>query len=97
MRSTDFVRGILDLLDQIEDNKINVDVNVQQLTPEPGEQNNRFRQVLAMLDADSYGKYSNEPNEIVSDISSVTDQAGGGLNGSKHPNDLRVKDPRGNA
>jgi hypothetical protein len=48
-----------------------------------------------MLDDDSFGTYANEPNEVVSDVDSVTVDAGGGVNGSKHSDDIRVKDPRG--
>ena len=32
---------------------------------------------------------------VVSDVDSVTTLAGGGVNGSKHVDDIRVKDPRG--
>lgn len=39
--------------------------------------------------------YSTEPNEIVSDVESITTLAGGGPNKPKHPDDIRVKDPRG--
>lgn len=97
MRATDVVRSVLDLLDQIDQSstEIDVEVNGEELPNEPGEQNNRFRQVLAMLDTDSFGTYANEPNEIVSNADSMTTDAGGGYNGSKHPDDIRVKDPRG--
>ena len=97
MRATDVVRSVLDLLDQIDSSSVNVDVEVngEEMPNEPGEQTNRFRQVLAMLDTDSFGTYANEPNEIVSDVASVTTDAGGGVNGANHPDDIRVKDPRG--
>jgi len=36
---------------------------------------------------------SNSPNEKIADITAVTVDAGGGVNGPKHPHDLRVKDP----
>jgi hypothetical protein len=55
----------------------------------------RFRQIFAMLDNPSNGPLGNTPNEIVADVDSVTDCAGGGLNGPKHVDDIRVKDPRG--
>jgi hypothetical protein len=90
MRATDVVRQVLDLLDAIDSNHdIKADVTVSQ----NAEPDNRFRQVLAMLNADSFGDYANTPNEIVSDVDSVTTSAGGGLNGPKHPADIRVKDP----
>lgn len=40
-------------------------------------------------------RYSTQPNEIVADVDSVTTLAGGGPNKPKHPDDIRVKDPRG--
>lgn len=93
MRATDIVRSVLDLLDGIE--KSTTDTEANDISNEPGEQTSRFRQILAMLDADDTGPYTNSPNEIVSDVDSVTTDAGGGANGSKHPADIRVKDPRG--
>jgi hypothetical protein len=48
-----------------------------------------------MLSNRGQGEYSNTPNEIVADVDSVTTLAGGGVNGPKHPHDIRVKDPRG--
>ena len=94
MRATDIVRQVLDLLDAVEgqhDLKPEVKIDVQQ-NDEP---DNRFKQILAMMDADSFGPLANSPNEVVADIDSVTTLAGGGLNGPKHVDDIRVKDPRG--
>ena len=92
MRATDIVRQVLDLLDAVEgqhDLKPEVKIDVQQ-NDEP---DNRFKQILAMLDTDSFGPLANSPNEVVADIDSVTTLAGGGVNGPKHPADIRVKDP----
>ena len=91
MRTTEIIRSVLDLIDQIE---------VKQDTPieipnEPGEQTSRFKQIFAMLSNRGQGEYSNTPNEVVTDVDSVTTLAGGGLNGPKDPADIRVKDPRG--
>jgi hypothetical protein len=87
MRAADIIRAILDILDQEE--------RKDQMPDEPGEQNSRFKQIFAMLDNPSQGPLSNSPNEVVAPLSSVTTDAGGGLNGPKHPADIRVKDPRG--
>jgi hypothetical protein len=46
-----------------------------------------------MLDADSFGPLANSPNPVVAPVEAVTTLAGGGLNGPKHPHDIRVKDP----
>ena len=94
MRATDIVRQVLDLLDQVEgehDLKPEVKIDVQQ----NNEPDNRFKHVLAMLDPDSFGRLANSPNEVVAPIEAVTTDAGGGVNGPKHPADIRVKDPRG--
>ena len=92
MRATDIIRAVLDLLDNAEENKnLDAEVHVQQ----NNEPDDRFKQILAMLDADSFGPLANSPNEVVADVDSVTTLAGGGVNGPKHPDDIRVKDPRG--
>jgi hypothetical protein len=48
-----------------------------------------------MLDAPSNGPLANSPNEVVAPVSAVTTDAGGGVNSPKHPDDIRVKDPKG--
>jgi len=98
MRATDIVRQVLDLLDEIEgphdieiDSAPTATCGTEQGEPIAG----RFKQIFAMLSNPSQGEYSNTPNEIVAPVSSVTTDAGGGLNGPKDPADIRVKDPRG--
>jgi len=96
MRTTDIIRNILDLIDQ-------VDTKVQDQEQEPtaeievsdDSKESRFKQIVAMLSNRDSSGYENTPNEIVSGVDSVTKDAGGGLNGPKHPADIRVKDPRG--
>ena len=93
MRATDIVRQVLDLLDAVEgqhDLKPEVKIDVQQ-NDEP---DNRFKQILAMLDADSFGPLANSPNEVVAPIEAVTTDAGGGINGPKHVDDIRTAHPR---
>lgn len=59
-----------------------------------GDDINRFRQIVDLADkpADCQ-QYANSPNERVAGIEAVTTHAGGGVNGPKHPHDIRVKDP----
>ena len=90
MSARDLLRAVLDLLDA-EEGRVKSDVHVQQ-NDEP---DNRFKSILAMLDSDSFGPLANSPNEVVAPIDAVTTDAGGGVNGPKHPADIRVKDPRG--
>ena len=98
MRGTDVVRAVLDLIDQV-DNPVDVDVEIHDPNHELGMgQESRFKQIVAMLSQEKPFPgtgVTTEPNEIVADIDAVTDNAGGGLNGPKHPADIRVKDPRG--
>jgi len=92
MRATDIVRQVLDLLDAVEgqhDLKPEAHVHIDQ-NEEPDD---RFKSILAMLDAESFGPLANSPNEVVAPVSAVTTDAGGGVNGPKHPADIRVKDP----
>lgn len=94
MRATDIVRQVLDLLDAVEgqhDLKPEAEITINQ----NNETDDRFKQILAMLDADSFGPLANSPNEVVAPVEAVTSDAGGGVNGPKHPADIRVKDPRG--
>lgn len=84
MRATDKIRAILDLIDSWDDEQPDM--------REP--ENNRFLQVMDLITPDGE-MYTSRPAERIADIDSVTDCAGGGLNGPKHSDDLRVKDPRG--
>ena len=91
MKATEILRKFLDLVDELDDKGVEAEVSVQQ-NQEPDD---RFKQILAMLDANSFGPLANSPNEVVAPIEAVTTLAGGGMNGPKDPADIRVKDPRG--
>jgi hypothetical protein len=94
MRATEIIRGVLDLIDQLE--------CAQQPEPElvaiapveepvqTGVDTNRFKQIFDMLSAEQSQLYNNSPAEITSGIESVTTNAGGGWNGPKHPSDIRA-------
>lgn len=86
MRATEIVRSILDLLDRLEQ-----PTNSEHLGS--ADTDSRFRQIYAILQ--NRKPVSTEPNETVSGVDSVTTLAGGGVNGPKHADDIRVKDPRG--
>jgi hypothetical protein len=53
----------------------------------------RFRQIVDLADQGEPTEYSNTPKEEYAAMDSVTTSAGGGVNGPKHPHDIRVKDP----
>lgn len=84
MRATDKIRAILDLIDSWDENQTDM------MDPE----NNRFLQVMDLITPDDQ-TYTSKPAERITHVNTVTDHAGGGLNGPKHPDDIRVKDPRG--
>ena len=89
MSARDLLRAVLDILDAEDEQKVKADVTINQ----NNEPNARFKQILAMLDADSFGPLANSPNEVVAPVSAVTTDVGGGPNAPKHPHDIRVKDP----
>lgn len=91
MSARDLLRAVLDILDAEDEQKVKADITINQ----NNEPDNRFKQILAMLDADSFGPLANSPNEVVAPVDAVTTDAGGGINAPKHPDDIRVKDPRG--
>ena len=97
MRATDIIRSVLDLLDKVDKPEQETPAQLTVTTDIPPEEGepvaSRFKQIMAMLDSDSTGPYSNTPNEIVADVDAVTTLAGGGMNAPKHPHDIRVKDP----
>ena len=88
MKTTEIIRAVLDIIDNTESQ------DPPQRTTQDDEQS-RFRSILSMLQKKDIGKYDNAPNEVVADVDVVTTDAGGGINGPKHPADIRVKDPRG--
>lgn len=90
MRATDVVRSILDLLDSIESQSTSGPT-----AGSPEDNESRFKQIFTAIAKQKAGPYSNTPMEIVTDVDSVTTKVGGGPNGIKHPDDIRIKDPRG--
>lgn len=85
MKTTDIIRTVLDILDASD----------QETSPQPQEHKpeSRFKAIYTMLSKKRASPLSNSPNEVVADIDAVTTDAGGGINGPKHPHDIRVKDP----
>jgi hypothetical protein len=99
MHTTNIIRRLLDIIDEVENAKAAKEPAQSELLPtynDDGELVSRFKQIYAILsNKDNKGQYPNSPNEIVTDVESVTTDVGGGPNGIKHPKDIRVKDPRG--
>jgi hypothetical protein len=83
MRATDIIRGVLDLIDQ-------VDCAQQEQPADPI--GGAFAQLFAQMTTPvaEPQRYDNSPNVRVQGIDSVTTAAGlGGLNGAKNPADIR--------
>ena len=106
MRATEVIRGLLDIIDVIDDATPsdsgcdcggecgcgNDDHSVMVASNDDDELR-RFKQILGLVGNDSEA-YANSPDERVSDLDSVTIDAGGGVNGPKHPADIRGEHPR---
>jgi len=97
MRATEIIRKVLDIIDSqedpVEEPGIAGTINIQRTTQD--DESARLMQVLDLLSKGDDPAIANAPNEKYADIDSVTTLAGGGVNGPKHPADIRIKDPRG--
>jgi hypothetical protein len=90
MRIADLLRQFADIVDQAAQ----PDSTSGEMSPvADGDDPNRFRQIMDLISKERRGELENTPQEEYADIASVTIHAGGGVNGPKHPHDLRVKDP----
>jgi hypothetical protein len=89
MRAADLLRHFADIIDQVDQTPTD-----GQMSPvADGDDPNRFKQIMDLVARERRGELRNTPQEEYADITSVTIHAGGGVNGPKHPHDLRVKDP----
>lgn len=91
MRIQDIIRSVLDILDQVEEPQ-------EQPSDEPNgycdDDLARFKQIAGIVSQPGeMSVLANSPNEQIAGIEAVTTDAGGGVNGPKHPHDIRVKDP----
>ena len=100
MKASDIIRELLCLIDIIDGKQqVSVaptpEITAVDLTPatELDDGPRRFKQIFDILSAERSQQYDNSPAEVIAGIASVTTDAGGGMNGPKHPHDLRVKDP----
>lgn len=90
MRATDIIRQVLDMIDAVEQSNQPVaepEISVE-ISAMPTDELARMRQI-AGLASNEETMYSNEPQERIAGIEAVTTDAGGGVNGPKHPADIR--------
>ena len=95
MRIHDIIRSVLDIIDQVEPTATTA-IDQPDDTPSGycDDDLARFKQIAGIVSQPGeMSPLSNAPNEKVADITAVTVDAGGGVNGPKHPHDIRVKDP----
>ena len=103
MRATEVIRGLLDIIDSIEDVEAEEsscgcggadhDDATIMVAANDDDELRRFKQILGLVSGEGE-TYANTPDERISDIDSVTVDAGGGVNGPKHPADIRGEHPR---
>ena len=101
MRMHELIAGIMDLIDQASrpEPKTQAQITViaaaepeGEISPltHAGDDINRFRQIVALADQPRPDVgIENAPNEQYAGIEAVTTHAGGGMNGPKHPSDIR--------
>jgi len=85
MRASDIIRGVLDLIDQIDCVQQQQPPAVQEL-PVAG----TFKDIFSKLEGSTTSVYDNSPEVHIQGVSAVTTDAGlGGTNGPKNPADIR--------
>lgn len=102
MNAQDLIKSILATIDGVAQPEPEMVIQVSAghdagedspLTHTPGDDINRFKQIVDLAnEPEEQGCFANEPDAKYADIDAVTVDAGGGMNGPKHPHDLRVKD-----
>lgn len=102
MRIQDIIRSMIDMIDgkQQEPEQVTTVIvahptatikepeDASPFTHAPGDDINRWRQIVDLAD-NSDDPIGNTPKEKYADIEAVTTHAGGGLNGPKHPADIK--------
>jgi hypothetical protein len=94
MRATDIIRQVLNMIDAIDTNAAQgamhaqpAEISIELDAGEPDELA-RMKQIAGLVGNDET-QYSNQPQERIAGIESVTTDAGGGVNGPKNPADMR--------
>lgn len=109
MRAVDIIRSVLDMIDSmdaVQQPPITIAVTAQPSAEAPlPDELARMKQIAGLIPQHEPA-IANEPCEQIADIDAVTVDAGGGVNGPKHPSDMRANsvsmypntqyDPRGN-
>ena len=103
MKITDVIRKVIDVIDQAEAEEQSqvevirpeeadggIEAEVQINFNDPAEEEiRRFKQIAGLTTDAARPLIANAPDEKYADISAVTTNAGGGLNGPKNPADIK--------
>lgn len=93
MRATDIIRQVLNMIDAIDANAAQGKVVEPEISVEissgTDDELARMKQIAGLLGSGEV-QYSNQPQERIAGIEAVTTDAGGGVNGPKHPADIRA-------
>ena len=89
MRATDLIRNILDLVDQVETGETTSTEQSQTAAEYYDDETRRLNQIKDLIPSE-HGTYHNSPVPATASIVAVTTDAGGGVNGPKHPADIRA-------
>jgi len=87
MRAQEIIRAVLDIIDQADCPEDEIEQSLEQ--PQDTQEKNRFKQVFDLISKDKEAILTNRPKEQYADVAAVTTDAGGGVNGPKHPHDIR--------
>jgi hypothetical protein len=94
MKVQDIIRSVLDIIDQAEQQeKPSMTVDLVATAQEGDDELRRIQQVVDLLTGSERPTLANSPDERYADIDAVTKDAGGGVNGPKHPADIRGEHP----
>lgn len=90
MKVQDIIRSVLDIIDQAEAKETpTMTVDLVTTAQEGDDELRRIQQVVDLLTGNERSELANSPDERYADIDAVTKDAGGGVNGPKHPADIR--------
>ena len=89
MKATEIIRNLLDIIDNIDSSQSSDGIEADVTITAQGDDINRFKQIVDLANQEPSGDLANSPNVQVADVTAVTTAAGGGINGPKHPRDLR--------
>lgn len=89
MKISEIIRQLLDVMDRIE-----ADQTAQTHKNRADDNIARFNQVKELLPQGADMRaHANQPDEAYASVAAVTTDAGGGVNGPKHPSDIRAVNP----